>query len=101
MLSQRAQGSGQHQRVGNRIVIKEYKLDVYINLTRDATTEPQDAGGTTTPPPSTGTYTRPTHITMFLGYTKAGGKQDTEMLRCFSVKLLNARVLAAEGGCMD
>jgi hypothetical protein len=23
------------------------------------------------------------------------------VLRCFSVKLLNARVLAAEGGCMD
>jgi len=76
MLSQIAQGSKQSDRIGNRIVIKEYMLDVYINLTRDAT-EPQADGGTTTP--STGTYTRPTHITMFLGYTKAGGKQDTEI----------------------
>jgi hypothetical protein len=30
-----------------------------------------------------------------------GISKEKLLLRCFSVKLLNARVLAAEGGCMD
>lgn len=74
MLSQITQGAKQSERVGNRIVIRDYYVNVYFNLTRDAT-EPQADGGTTTP--STGTYTRPTHITCFLGYPKAAGKTDT------------------------
>jgi hypothetical protein len=76
MLSQITQGPGQHQRNGNRIIISQWMLDVFINLTRDAT-EPQQDGGTTTP--STGTYTRPTHITLFLGTTKSSGRTDTEI----------------------
>ena len=67
------QGPSQKQRIGNRVILKDYWVKLDIHLTRDA----NDPGGTTTP--STGTWTRPTHIRLYLAYPKDEDSQADDL----------------------
>ena len=72
-LQEIIQGPSQKQRIGNRIVLKDFWVTLDVHLTRDA----NDPGGTTTP--STGTWTRPTHIRLYLAYPKDEDSQADDL----------------------
>ena len=67
------QGTSQKHRIGNRIVLKDFWVTLDVHLNRDC----NEPGGTTNA--NTGTFTRPTHIRLYLAYPKDEDSQADDL----------------------